>query len=232
MIGPPARISWYWSCLTKLDLGLGAGTISCIRDGFASDPPIPVALTNALPQEVALNLLRMFDEVRGWRREYFVEEFLGGTRRVDQETFAASAPADRFASWATVDLEILGNKPPLGPLLEFLRSPHFLQTLEALGRPGVKPPSLKLRRYRAGDFFSSHCDGDRGLGVLIHFTEPPWREGDGGRLIYEPSTGDELCLPPLFNSAVFLPYSLKATHRVEPVAHRAATRYTLSCDFA
>jgi predicted 2-oxoglutarate/Fe(II)-dependent dioxygenase YbiX len=113
-----------------------------------------------------------------------------------------------------------------------LSSASFLDTLRRLGRAGVKPPTFKLRRYGPDDFFGSHCDGDEGLGLLIHLTDPPWQDGDGGRLIYEPSTGGELQMPPRFNSAVFLPYALSATHRVEPVAPHGAIRYTLGCDYA
>lgn len=218
--------------MSKPTFSLDGDTVERIRAAFAANPPQPVAIEDALPPATARGLLRAFTRLESWQREYFVEEFLGGTQRVSESEFATAPPVSRFATWDTVALDDLHGEPELTSVLGFLSSPSFLETLRVLGRPGVKPPSFKLRRYGPGDFFGSHCDGDEGIGVLIHLTSPPWREGDGGRLIYEPSTGERRALPPFFNSAVLLPYTLNATHRVEPVAPSGATRYTLGCDYA
>jgi hypothetical protein len=218
--------------VSNLTLGLDEPTVARIRAAFAADPPEPVTVDDALPLATARGLLAAFRAVRSWRRESFVEEFLGGTQRVSEERFAAAPAVTRFATWDTVPLDDLDGEPELAQVLGFLGSESFLDILRGLGRPGVKPPSFKLRRYGPRDFFGSHCDGDEGLGLLIHLTDPPWQEGDGGRLIYEPSAGGQLRLPPRFNSAVFLPYALSATHRVEPVASNGAIRYTLGCDYA
>lgn len=218
--------------MSDLTLGLDESTVARIRAAFATDPPEPVAVDDALPLATARGLLGAFRRVRSWRREYFVEEFLGGTRRVSEQEFAAAPAVNRFATWDTVALNDLDGEPELTRVLGFLNSASFLDTLCRLGRAGVKPPTFKLRRYGPGDFFGSHCDGDEGLGLLIHVTDPLWQDGDGGQLIYEPSTGGELRMPPRFNSAVFLPYALSATHRVESVAPHGAIRYTLGCDYA
>jgi hypothetical protein len=218
--------------VSDLTLGLNESTVARIRAAFATDRPEPVAVDDALPLATARGLLAAFRAVRSWRREYFVEEFLGATQRVSEHEFAAAPAVTRFATWDTVALNDLDGEPELTRVLGFLSSASFLDTLRRLGRAGVKPPTFKLRRYGPDDFFGSHCDGDEGLGLLIHLTDPPWQDGDGGRLIYEPSTGGELQMPPRFNSAVFLPYALSATHRVEPVAPHGAIRYTLGCDYA
>jgi hypothetical protein len=202
-----------------------------LRSEFARSVPHPVLVEDVLRPETAESIALWLDSLSDWRSEWFLEEFLGGTIRVDPGEYAQAPPLARFARWQALDLDIAERHAPLRVLLGELASDRLLAFLRSLGPTGVMPPHFKLRRYGPGDFFGPHTDGDSGLGLLIYFTVPPWKERDGGCFVYEDPGGRRL-YPPRFNSALLFPYCLDAPHHVEPVAAEGAVRYTLACDYA
>jgi 2OG-Fe(II) oxygenase superfamily len=202
-----------------------------LRTAFAVPVPSPVLVEDVLDDHVATELIDGLASLDGWRAEYFIEEFLGGTRRVTAHEFRGATTLERFAAWQTLYLDDEPQRSLLAPLLQALASDEFLNHLRSLGPPGIAPPRFKLRRYGPGDFFSPHTDGGRGMGVLVYLTQPPWQEGDGGRFIYE-SADTTQKYAPRFNSALLFPYREDASHHVEPVSPSGSIRYTLGCDYA
>lgn len=202
------------------------------RRAFALEPPEPVSSPSALPLADARAVLADLRSLV-WRQRYYVEDFLGESRSVGPSEYASTPPISQLASWSSAETAEIDRQacPRLSGLLDDLGSDSTLEWLRSLGRPGVETPAIKLRRYSVGDKFASHTDGDLGLGLLLHFSDPPWEEGDGGRMIYEIPGREQVYVPPLFNSVVLLPYSNAATHQVEPVGP-SAVRYTIGCDFA
>jgi hypothetical protein len=202
-----------------------------LRTAFTAPVPSPVLVEDVLDDHVATELVEQLVSLDGWRAEYFVEEFLGGTRRVAAHEFRRATTLERFATWQTLHLNDEPQRGLLSPLLRALASDEFLDHLRSLGPSGILPPRFKLRRYGPGDFFSAHTDGGQGMGVLFYLTQPPWQEGDGGRFVYE-STDATRKYAPRFNSALLFPYREDALHHVEPVSPDGSIRYTLGCDYA
>lgn len=202
-----------------------------LRRAFAGPRPYPVLVEDVLERETAKRLTVELSSIEDWCTEYFIEEFLGGTRRVTADEFGSATTLERFATWQTISL-LDGHLPRLlAPLLQVLASDELLAHLRTLGPSGIQSPRFKLRRYGPGDFFSPHTDGTTGIGVLFYFTNPPWQAGDGGRFIYE-APGAQRIYPPLFNSALLFPYRDDAPHHVEPVSPGGPIRFTLGCDYA
>jgi len=202
-----------------------------MRAAFNAPVPLPVLVENVLDPTVAEELTYGLASLDGWRAEHFLEEFLGGTKRVAAEEFESASALARFASWQTIDLDSGPQHSLLAPLLHALSSRTFLDHLRSLGPSGIGEPRFKLRRYGPGDFFAAHTDGSSGMGVLIYLTDPPWQEGDGGCFVYESPSGTSR-FPPRFNSALVFPYQDDAPHHVEPVSPTGSIRYTLGCDYA
>jgi hypothetical protein len=202
-----------------------------LRAAFSAPVPLPVLVDDVFDTDTARHLVEGLASLDDWQTEYFIEEFLGGARRVTAKEFASAPTLERFATWQTVDLDGEHQRRLLGPLLAALASDMFLDHLRSLGPVGIEPPRFKLRRYGQGHSFGPHTDGDTGLGILFYLTYPPWREGDGGRFVYEAPDRTRR-YPPRFNSALLFPYRDNAPHHVEPVAPGGSIRYTLGCDYA
>lgn len=86
-------------------------------------------------------------------------------------------------------------------------------------------------RYRPGDFFAAHADGDRGLAVSS--TSPrPTGDPETVASSFSKADGSISRFPPRFNSALVFPYRTRTTHWVAPVSRQGGLRYTIAVDYA
>ena len=203
-----------------------------MRAAFRSKPAKPVQIEGILDPGVAERLTDALEASGGWREEFFLEAFLGGTARVSEEEFAAAPRANRLARFEKFPPEAHAQPSIVAELLSELSAPDTLSALRALGQAGVESPSVKIVRYRPGDFFAPHSDGDEGIALLIYLTRPAWLPGHGGRLVYEDEAGTVAEFPPAFNSALVFPYRAGTTHWVSELVPGAGLRYTICADYA
>jgi hypothetical protein len=203
-----------------------------MRSAFAAQPSRPVQLRDVLDGEMAQQVAEALEAASDWRAEYFIEELLGTIKHVDPQVFLEAPHEHRLATWEKLALDRRPKRDSLWRLSEELRSDEVVGALSTLGQPGVRPPHIKVVRYGPGDFFAPHSDGDAGIALLLYFTRPDWREGDGGMFVYEDEAGCLTEYAPHFNSALVFPYRVDSRHWVCPVADDAGLRYTIAADYA
>jgi 2OG-Fe(II) oxygenase superfamily len=203
-----------------------------MRTAFRSEPARPVHIKGVLDRGVAEHLTDALETADAWREEFFIEEFLGGTIRVSEDEFIAAPRANRLARFEKLPPEAHGPVGIVAELLSELSAPETLEAFGGLGQAGVEGPNVKIIRYRPGDFFAPHTDGDTGIAILLYLTRPAWLPGHGGSLVYEDETRTVAEFPPVFNSALVFPYRAATTHWVAQLAPSAGLRYTISADYA
>ncbi len=215
--------------LTRL---IDAVALHEMRTAFQGELARPVQIEDVLVASTAERLTDALETSEDWRDEFFLEDFLGGTTRVSEEEFIAAPRVSRLARFEKYPLEAHTQVGIVAEFLSALRAPEALGALRTLGQAGVESPNVKIVRYRPGDFFAAHSDGDEGIALLFYLTRPAWQPGQGGSLIYEDETGKATEFPPLFNSAVLFPYRARASHWVSELAPDAGLRYTICADYA
>jgi len=218
---------------TVLDSFYEPAVCAALREQFTSADPRPVLVCDVLDRTLATEVVGVLKASMGWVRDYFVEEFLGGPRRVGSEEFYAASHLAQFGTWEELSLSSV-DQPERGLLqevMDVLSDAAFVACLRNLGEQGAAMPSVKIRRYGPGDFFSPHSDGNTGVGLLLYLTNPDWRSGDGGRFVYESEGTEARKFIPRFNSALVFPYRERAMHWVERMTPQAGIRYTLCFDY-
>jgi hypothetical protein len=208
-----------------------AAVLSELRAAFSRRPALPVQISHVLPAEVATEVAHGLSGAANWHEECFLEDVLGGIRRAEKTEFDTAPRRARLATWEKLHVGSR-NLPYLTELLDHLRAPDTVNAYQELGLAGVTSPRIKIMRYRPGDFFARHSDGDMSMALLLYFTSPEWKHGDGGELCYEDEEGRLSIFPPIFNSAIAFPYHGRTTHWVNPVQPTAGLRYTISVDYA
>jgi 2OG-Fe(II) oxygenase superfamily len=218
---------------TPLDRALRTDeALDTMRAAFTAKPSRPVQIAEVLDAALAQQVADALEASPDWKAEQFIDEPFGGIKQVDSRIFLDAPPEICLAKWEKLAFEAQPQLDVLWRLLEHLRSDESVGALSTLGQPGVGPPHFKVVRYRPGDFFAPHFDGDAGIALLMYFTRPAWRDGDGGTFAYEDETGHVTEYAPSFNTALIFPYRANTRHWVCPVADQAGLRYTISADYA
>lgn len=148
-------------------------------------------------------------------------------RSVDEATFNASRPQDRFCCHdRAVELDRVLNEPVLlGPTAYRILRHFFVFSVSTPGlsswlsellrcRP-LKAHSLEIARYRPGDFIAEHTDhlGDRVCNIVTYLDDT--HEDHGGTLSVVGPSGGARRYHPHYNSLVVLPIAQHNRHSVE-----------------
>jgi len=207
--------------------------LQALRRHFQDDRAGPAQIPSICTPDAAREVARELIVNQDWAREYFLREFLGPIRACNRATFDCASGAERLVQWEKLELGSARQGRVTANLLRELSEPACVDAMSSIERLVLGPPTIKVVRYRRGDFFAPHDDGGRGIGVVLLFVSPRWRAADGGIFTYqdrEAGTTDNIV--PQFNLGVVMRYRAASDHSVVPVSSVSLSRFTIIADYA